>query len=99
MSGIKIPQVFNDFASNYALDLREFDQFELEDDMDALIDNALQYITKPEEREVLKDFLTKVLDADADDAALVKLWSGRGIFMTYNKEAFRPFYTRIRDRL
>lgn len=99
MSGIKIPQAFNDFASNYALDLREFDHLELEDDMDALIDNALHYITKPEEREALKDFLTEVLDTSAGDDALAKLWKGRGRFMTYNKEVFRPFYAKIRDRL
>lgn len=98
MTDIKIPKAFYSFAADYALDAIEVDDSPT-DDMGELIDNALGYLTNLPDRMALRDFLTQVLESGASDEKLANLWSTGGPLLAYNKEAYRSFFTEIRDRL
>lgn len=98
MTDIKIPKAFYNFAADYALDAIEVDESPT-DDMGELIDNALQYLVAPSDRLELREFLTAVLQTQASDEQLADLWSSGSSLLCYSKEAYRPFFTEIRDRL
>lgn len=98
MTGIKIPKAFYDFAADYALDAIEVDDSPT-DDMEALIENALQYLTDPLDRAALRVFLVYVLESGASDEKLADLWRSGSSLLAYNKQAYRAFFAKIRDRL